>query len=296
MHVWPRSRCFYSPSYRPPAAWSGAVTATLGYRRDVRLHQSNKCRSALVADGAASCGARPDLPVRVAALSISEKLYDATLLNPTHVEAQISLRVLTSGRAQISHGPSGASPKSPTAIRKVCVKRWRSPIWRTRRPRSLACCRYERSQVSKSNEPIVCPSREANRRNTIPSNREFEMFAPNSRYYELVHLYRQDARRRRRHRDACGVAQSAGSRRLSPARGRRPARPARRSLPQDPPVLADLRLPTTRPAPDAIAASDLIGVPNGRIPDEQPLRHRHRRRRRSGLRRRHRRARGGGER
>jgi hypothetical protein len=35
------------------------------------------------------------VPVRVTALSFTETLYDAALLNPTHVEAQISLRVLT---------------------------------------------------------------------------------------------------------------------------------------------------------------------------------------------------------
>jgi hypothetical protein len=35
------------------------------------------------------------LPVRVTTLTITEKLYDAILLNPTHAEAQIGLTVLT---------------------------------------------------------------------------------------------------------------------------------------------------------------------------------------------------------
>lgn len=35
------------------------------------------------------------LPVRVTTLTITEKLYDAVLLNPTHAEAQIGLSVLT---------------------------------------------------------------------------------------------------------------------------------------------------------------------------------------------------------
>lgn len=35
------------------------------------------------------------LPVRISSLTITEKLYDALLLNPTHAEAQISLDVLT---------------------------------------------------------------------------------------------------------------------------------------------------------------------------------------------------------
>jgi len=35
------------------------------------------------------------LPVRIHSLTITEKLYDALLLNPTHAEAQVSLDVLT---------------------------------------------------------------------------------------------------------------------------------------------------------------------------------------------------------
>lgn len=35
------------------------------------------------------------VPVRVTSITITEKLYDALLLNPTHAEAQISLQVLT---------------------------------------------------------------------------------------------------------------------------------------------------------------------------------------------------------
>jgi hypothetical protein len=35
------------------------------------------------------------LPVRLTSLTITEKLYDALLLNPTHAEAQVGLQVLT---------------------------------------------------------------------------------------------------------------------------------------------------------------------------------------------------------
>lgn len=35
------------------------------------------------------------LPVRLKSLTITEKLYDALLLNPTHAEAQVSVQVLT---------------------------------------------------------------------------------------------------------------------------------------------------------------------------------------------------------
>jgi hypothetical protein len=45
------------------------------------------------------------VPVRVSALSITEKLYDATLLNPTHVEAQITLSVPTPEDLDVLRGP-----------------------------------------------------------------------------------------------------------------------------------------------------------------------------------------------
>jgi hypothetical protein len=45
------------------------------------------------------------LPVRVTNLTITEKLYDSTLLNPTHAEAQIGLKVLTPDELQAVTGP-----------------------------------------------------------------------------------------------------------------------------------------------------------------------------------------------
>jgi hypothetical protein len=45
--------------------------------------------------------------VRVTALSITEKLYDNKLLNPVHVEAQITLRVLTKEELDYVDGPLG---------------------------------------------------------------------------------------------------------------------------------------------------------------------------------------------
>ena len=44
------------------------------------------------------------MPVRVTALTITERLYD-TLLNPTHAEAQITLRVLTPDELVAIKGP-----------------------------------------------------------------------------------------------------------------------------------------------------------------------------------------------
>ena len=44
------------------------------------------------------------VPVRVTGLTITEKLYD-TLLNPTHAEAQLSLKVLTPDELRSVNGP-----------------------------------------------------------------------------------------------------------------------------------------------------------------------------------------------
>jgi hypothetical protein len=46
-------------------------------------------------------------PVRVTALTITEKIYDGTLLVPTHAEAQISLKVLTPPELKYVDGPLG---------------------------------------------------------------------------------------------------------------------------------------------------------------------------------------------
>jgi hypothetical protein len=46
-------------------------------------------------------------PVRVTALTFTEKLYDGTLLVPTHAEAQVTLKVLTPPELQFVDGPLG---------------------------------------------------------------------------------------------------------------------------------------------------------------------------------------------
>ena len=51
------------------------------------------------------------VPVRVTTLTITEKLYDATLLNPTHVEAQVGLRVLTKEELAYVDCPLGSLAK-----------------------------------------------------------------------------------------------------------------------------------------------------------------------------------------
>lgn len=64
------------------------------------------------------------VPVRVTALTITEKLYEAVLLNPTHVEAAITLRVLTKEELNhvdgplksLAHGASDYSQKLREAL------------------------------------------------------------------------------------------------------------------------------------------------------------------------------------
>jgi hypothetical protein len=51
------------------------------------------------------------LPVKVTSLTITEKLYDSLLLNPTHAEAQIGLQVLTPEELKCVNGPLGELAK-----------------------------------------------------------------------------------------------------------------------------------------------------------------------------------------
>jgi hypothetical protein len=53
--------------------------------------------------------------VRVASLTITEKLYDPNLLNPTHAEAQIQLKVLTKEELAYVGGPLGVVAKAASA-------------------------------------------------------------------------------------------------------------------------------------------------------------------------------------
>jgi hypothetical protein len=86
----------------------GTVTATLGFIGGRSATPKQQVPPALLPMVLLVWGPGRILPVRVAALSITEKLYDATLLNPTHVEAQITLRVLTQDELKYLTGPLGA--------------------------------------------------------------------------------------------------------------------------------------------------------------------------------------------
>jgi hypothetical protein len=84
----------------------GGVTATLGFIGGRSPTPKQQVPPALLPMVLFVWGPRI-VPVRVTALSITEKLYDATLLNPTHVEAQITLRVLTQDELKYVQGPIG---------------------------------------------------------------------------------------------------------------------------------------------------------------------------------------------
>lgn len=85
----------------------GAVTATLGFIGSGSGTPKQQVPPALLPMVLFVWGPGRIVPVRVTALSITEKLYDATLLNPTHVEAQITLRVLTQDEIKYVTGPLG---------------------------------------------------------------------------------------------------------------------------------------------------------------------------------------------
>jgi hypothetical protein len=86
----------------------GGVTATLGFIGGRSPRPKQQVPPALLPMVLFVWGPGRIVPVRVTALSITEKLYDAALLNPTHVEAQITLRVLTQDELKFVKGPLGA--------------------------------------------------------------------------------------------------------------------------------------------------------------------------------------------
>ena len=65
------------------------------------------------------------VPVRVTALTVTERLYDI-VLNPTKAEVQIDAARAHRRRAQARHGHARAgSPTPPTRTRRACARRSR---------------------------------------------------------------------------------------------------------------------------------------------------------------------------
>jgi hypothetical protein len=88
------------PTAPPGGGLIGSVTAALGIGGSP---SSDPTRQVLFIWGPGRI-----VPVRVTTLTITEKLYDSVLLNPTHVEAQLGLRVLTQEELKYVDGPLGS--------------------------------------------------------------------------------------------------------------------------------------------------------------------------------------------
>lgn len=59
------------------------------------------------------------LPVKVTTLTTTEKLYDNILLNPTHAEVQVGLKVLTPRELQYVDGPLGSLANTAYSVSKT---------------------------------------------------------------------------------------------------------------------------------------------------------------------------------
>jgi hypothetical protein len=100
------------PTAPPGGGLIGSVTAALGIGGGSSSNPTQQVPAAQVPTVLFVWGPGRIVPVRVTALSITEKLYDSTLLNPTHVEAQITLRVLTQDELKYVDGPLGGLAKT----------------------------------------------------------------------------------------------------------------------------------------------------------------------------------------
>lgn len=96
------------PTAAPGKGLIGSVTAALGIGGSTSPSPTQQVPAQQLPTVIFVWGPGRIVPVRVTALSITEKLYDATLLNPTHVEAQITLRVLTPCELKNVTGPLGS--------------------------------------------------------------------------------------------------------------------------------------------------------------------------------------------
>jgi hypothetical protein len=95
------------PTAPPGGGLIGSVTAALGIGGSSSPDPSRQVPAAQLPTVLFVWGPGRIVPVRVTTLTITEKLYDAVLLNPIHVEAQIGLRVLTQDELKYVGGPIG---------------------------------------------------------------------------------------------------------------------------------------------------------------------------------------------
>ena len=96
------------PTAPPGGGLIGSVTAALGIGGGSSGNPTSQVPAAQLPTVLFVWGPGRIVPVRVTALSITEKLYDSILLNPIHVEAQITLKVLTQDELKYVDGPLGS--------------------------------------------------------------------------------------------------------------------------------------------------------------------------------------------
>ena len=96
------------PTAPPGGGLIGSVTAALGIGGSSSPSPTQQVPAAQLPTVLFVRGPGRIVPVRVKALSITEKLYDSILLNPIHVEAQITLKVLTQDELKYVDGPLGS--------------------------------------------------------------------------------------------------------------------------------------------------------------------------------------------
>jgi hypothetical protein len=95
------------PSLPSVGGLVGAVSAALGIGGSLSPTPNSPVPAAQLPTVLFVWGPGRIVPVRVTSLTVTENLYDAALLNPTHVEAQIGLQVLTARELACIHGPLG---------------------------------------------------------------------------------------------------------------------------------------------------------------------------------------------
>ncbi len=96
------------PTATPGGGLIGSVTAALGIGGSSSTDPTRQVPAAQLPTVLFIWGPGRIVPVRVTTLTITEKLYDPVLLNPTHVEAQLGLRVLTQEELKYVDGPLGS--------------------------------------------------------------------------------------------------------------------------------------------------------------------------------------------
>jgi len=96
------------PTAAPGSGLIGSISSALGLGGSSSPSPTQQVPAAQIPTVLFVWGPGRIVPVRVSALSITEKLYDSDLLNPTHVEAQITLKVLTQDELKYVDGPLGS--------------------------------------------------------------------------------------------------------------------------------------------------------------------------------------------